>query len=559
MNMKLLKYYTGWFFLAMLVFASCSEESFVENPSGETIIYNLQIINGDLSGGGRYAGVVDEVAKTITFDNVAAESDISNVKLSGKISLGAHLEAEAYNFLEGNSPDATTLTKTIQIINVQNKQDYTVTLNLAAPQTEPILSKLDVTTAAGTVVTAFIDLAEKEIYLNTPNEEEVTVGVVVTTPKRTEYTFGNMADGKLSKSNPGTLSLDFLGLTAEYTIFFDRAPAAGINFSAPIIHDFTVNTTLYPSFTAEFTRSSDFDGEWVLIVDRNEPKVLRAADILANNTVSAIPLQTDHLAVETGVETFAISSGQLSHGHIYICNLAGTGEKLRVYYYDTPTSAPQKVVEWTNTITRFGDNITVNLDENGNGYAYFVRQDPGDKIARFEITNFTTFSTEPTFIDPSINVSYYANYNQVGNANSYLLTSTTTSMVRLLDKDGAKIHEVEIVPNQGGADAKMGTDAHIVEYNKGRYLVMTSGKRYAYNPASSLFVYDITEGFDLVSSLVKFGENHPEPMYSYAMDAAFSTASSANTAWAIVDNKLVLYTAAPHCGFALIEFPRNQQ
>jgi hypothetical protein len=549
---------TGCFFFALLVFASCSEESFVENPSGETVIYNLQITNGDLSGGGRYTGVIDEATKTITFNNVAAESDISNIKLSGKISLGAHLDEEAYNFSEGNDPEATTLTKTVQIINVDNKQDYTVTLNLAAPQAVPILNKLDITTATGTVVAAFIDLTEKEIYLNTPDEEEVTVGAAVTIPKRTEYTFSNLSNGKLSKANPGTVNLDFLGLTAEYTIFFDRAPAAGINFTAPIIHDFTVNSTLYPSFTAEITRSSDFDGEWVLIVDRNEPKVLRAADILANNTVSTIPLQTDHLAVASD-ETFAISSGQLSQGHVYICNLAGAGQNLRVYYYDTPASAPQKVLEWTNTINRFGDNITVNLDENGNGYAYFVRQDPGDKIARFEVTNFTTFSEEPVIIDPSINVSYYANYNQVGNTNSYLLTSTTTSMLQLLDKDGMLQTEVEIVPNAGGADAKKGTDAHIVEYNKGRYLVMTSGRRFAYDPASSLFVYDITEGFDLVSSLVNFGETHPEPVYSYTMEAPFSSAPSANTAWAVVDNNLVLYTAAPHGGFALIEFPRNQQ
>ncbi|MDR1810035.1 MAG: DUF4623 domain-containing protein [Prevotella sp.] len=549
---------TGWFFLALLAFASCSEESYVENPSGETFIYNLQIINGDLSGGGRYTGVVDEAAKTVTFDNVAAESDVSNVKLSGKLSLGAHLDAEAYDFLAGNDPEATTLTKTVQVINVKNTQEYTVTLNLAAPQATPIVSKLDVTTAAGTVVAASIDLDEKVVYLNVPNEDEVTLTNVVLIPARTEYTFSDLTDGKLSKSNPGTLSLDFLGLTDEYTVSFEKAPAAGINFSAPVIHDFTVNSTIYPSFTAEITRSSDFDGEWVLIVDRNEPKVLRAADILANNVVNATPLIADHLAVASD-ETFAISSGQLSHGHIYICNLAQSGQKLRVYYYDTPTSAPQKVLEWTNTITRFGDNITVNVDENGNGYAYFVRQDPGDKIARFEITNFTAFSEEPVIIDPSINVSYYANYNQVGSANSYLLTSSTTAMIQLLDKDGGLQTEVEIVPNSGGADAKKGTDAHIAEYNKGRYLIMTSGKRFAYDPSSALFIYDITEGFDLVSSLVAFGASHPEPVYTYTMEALLSTAPAGNTAWAVVDGKLVVFTAAPHCGFALIEFPRNQQ
>jgi hypothetical protein len=116
-----------------------------------------------------------------------------------------------------------------------------------------------------------------------------------------------------------------------------------------------------------------------------------------------------------------------------------------------------------------------------------------------------------------------------------------------------------MVKNEGGVDPLAGTDVHIAEYNKGRYLMMTSGKRYAYQPASTLFIYDITEGFDVVSSLVTFNENHPEPVYSFAMEAPLSSASSANTAWAVVDGNLVVFTAAPHAGFALIEFPRNRQ
>ena len=556
--MKLLKYYTGWLLVVLLACVSCQDEPYVENPSGETIIYNLQITNGDLSGGGRYNGTLDEKAKTIIF-NISAETDVANVKFAGKLSLGANLDQEAYNFMEGNAPSATTLTKVIRIINVENQAEYSVTLNLAEPQSAPILTKMEVMTAANTVVTAVVDLTENAIYLNTPNEEEVTISSMVIVPARTEYVFSNIANNKLSKNNPGTLSLDFLGLTVEYTIYFDRAPTAGINFGAPIIHDFTVNSTMHPSFAAEITRSADFDGEYVLIVDRNEPKLYKAADILASNTLTPILLKPDHLAVEAGVETFAISSGQLSHGHIYLCNLAQAGEKLRVYYYDTPTSDPQKVLEYTNTITRFGDNITINVDENGNGYAYFIRQDPGDKIVRFEITNFTTFSEEPLVIDPSINVSYYANYNQIGNFDRYLLSSTTTPMVQLLDKSGVLIYEVEMVANPGGVDARKGTDMHIAEYNKGRFLLMTSGRRFAYEPASSLFIYDITEGFDLVSSLVAFKENHPEPVFKYEMDAPFSVAPSANTAWAVVNNKLVVFTAAPHCGFALIEFPRNQE
>jgi len=573
--MKIVKYINRLVLLAALVVtvSSCKEDPYVENPSGETFIYSLQITNGDLSGGARYTGEVNEAAKTVTFNNVAAESDVANVKLSGKISLGAHLDAEAYDFLQGNSAEATSLSKTVTVTNVDNKADYTVVINLAAPKSTPLLNKLEVTTDAGSVIAATIDLTENAIYLNVPNENEVTVTNIDIIPKRTEYVFSKISNNKLSKSDPGVLSLDFLGLTADYTVSFDKAPAAGINFSAPIVHDFSVRTTLYPDFAATVTRSADFDGENILIVYRDAPKVLKVSDVMAGNVsnptlLKSITTDGENLDGNTATaaidprsdETFAISSGQFSHGHIYICNLALKNQQFRVYYYETPESAPQKIVEWTNTIAaqRFGDNITVNVDENGNGYAYFVQQDPGNQILRFDVSNFTSF-TNPTEIIPTINVSYYANYNQVGSANSYVLTSSTTSMIQLLDKDGGLQTEVEIVPNTGGVDARKGTDAHIVEYNKGRYLIMTSGKRFAYDPSSTLFVYDITDGFDLVSSLVKFGEAHPEPVYSYVMEAALSTAPSGNTAWAVVDNKLVLFTAAPNCGFALIEFPRNQQ
>jgi len=573
--MKTVKYINRLFLLAALVFivSSCKEDPYVENPSGETFIYSLQITNGDLSGGARYTGVVDEAAKTVTFNDVAAESDISNVKLSGKISLGAHLDAEAYDFLQGNSAEATSLSKTVTVTNVENSSDYTVVINLAAPKSTPLLNKLEVTTAAGTVIAATIDLTENAIYLNVPNENEVTITNIDIIPKRTEYTFSKISNNKLSKSDPGALSLDFLGLTADYTVSFDRAPAAGINFSAPIVHDFSVNSTLYPDFSATVTRSADFDGENILIVYRDTPKVLKVSDVLAGNVNNPIPLRTvtddgenlDGKPATAAIdprsdETFAFSSGQFAHGHIYICNLALKNQKFRMYYYETPESAPVKIFEWTNTIAsqRFGDNMSVNIDENGNGYAYFVQQDPGNQILRLDIKNFTTVSN-PIEIKPSINVSYYANYNQVGNYDSYVLTSSTTSMIQLLDKDGVLQTEVEIVPNTGGADSRKGTDAHIVEYNKGRYLIMTSGKRFAYDPSSSLFVYDITEGFDLVSSLVKFGETHPEPVYTFSMPAGASTAPAGNTAWAVINGKLVLFTAAPYCGFALIEFPRNQQ
>ncbi|MDD4589641.1 MAG: DUF4623 domain-containing protein [Parabacteroides sp.] len=567
--MKQLKYYTGWLFLVLLTFASCQENPFVENPSGETIIYNLQITNGDLSGGARYDGVIDEDAKTITF-NISAETDVAQVKFSGKLSLGAKLDKESYNFIEGKDAEAKQLTDTIRIVNVKNVQDYEVILNLADPQSTPILSKLSVRTASGDTVSAVVDLDENVVYLNTPNETEVTFNSITTIPARAEYVFSNLTDKKLNKSNPGKLSLDFLGLTAEYSISFDKSPAAGMNFLSPIIHDFTTKTTVYPDFAAEMTRSADFDGKYILLVSRQDginPKLLKASDILADAPTTPIMLSTVGIAGGT----YVISSGRLSHGHIYICNLStGLADtdagKLKLYHYASPTSTPELILDFngiidagTNTKStgRFGDNISLDLDEDGNGYVYFAHQTAGE-ILRFTITGFTTVS-EPLLMHPSTTATYYACYNRVGTDNEYLYTSTVASVIQLMDKDGAVLGEINKLKHVDMGDATHGTDAHIISYNKGRYLVMTTAKQQSSWANPTLFIYDITEGFNTVAALVNFKATSPNPVYTYQLGTATQSACAGITAYAIVDGKLCILAAGPKAGMVLIEFPKNQQ
>ncbi len=567
--MKHFKYYTGWLFIILLALISCQEEHFVENPSGETIIYNMQIINGDLSGGARYTGTIDEDAKTITF-NISAETDVAQVKFSAKLSLGATLDKESYDFIDGQEADAKQLTSTIQVINVANRQDYTVILNLADPQSSPILSKLTVKTASGEVVSAVVDLDENYIYLNTPYETEVTLNSITITPARTEYVFSDLTDNKFSKSNPGTLSLDFLGLTAEYNILFDKAPAAGIDFSNPIIHDFSANSSVYPDFSAEMTRSADFDGEYILLVSRQDgivPKLLKASDILSNVAASPIMLSTNGIAGGT----YVISSGRLSHGHIYICNLTtGLADtdagKLKLYHYANPTATPELVLDFNGIINaesnekttgRFGDNISLDLNENGDGYVYFVHQTSGE-ILRFKITGFTTVG-EPLLMHPAAMATYYACYNRVGDGNEYLYTSTVASVVQLLDKDGTVLTEIDKLNHEDAGNAMHGTDVHIINYNKGRYMIMTSGKQQSSWANPSLFIYDITEGFNTVAAMVNFKAKSPNPVFRYELGTSTQSACAGISAYAIVDGKLCILAAGPKVGMALIEFPKNQQ
>jgi hypothetical protein len=564
--MKTINYYIGFWVLLLLAVMSCKEDSIIDNPSGETIIYNLRIINGDLSGGARYDGVVDEENKTITFSNIAAETDIAQVKFSGKISLGAKLDKEAYDFFTGQTnPNASNLNGEIVVTNGENIANYKVILNLLEPEAKPMVNKLEVTTASGRTVSATIDLIEKMIYLNTPNEDEVTLKSLTLMPARTAYSFTKLSNNKLAKSDPGYIQLDFLGNTDDYRIFFDNAPAAGIDFSQPIIHDLSLRAgLLYPDFVAELTRSADFDGEHILIVSREGgiyPKLLKARDVLNNTTPTPIMLSTAEI---TG-GTYVISSGRLAQGHIYICNLStGLADtdagKLKLYHYATPTSNPELILDFNGIINettkstgRFGDNLSLDLDEEGNGYAYFVHQ-TSNEILRFTITGFTTVG-EPTLIVPSMPATYYACYNKVGDANEYLYTSTVASVAKLLDKDGKDLAEIEKT-----GSAIHGTDAHIINYNSGRYLIMTSGRQQSAWGFPTLFVYDMTEGFNTVAAMVNFNQKTPDPVFSYQMgESAASGGCSGIAAWAAVDGKLCVFAAAPRSGFVLIEFPKNQR
>jgi len=567
--MKTIKYFLC-LLLPMLAITSCKDDSIVENPSGETIIYNIFITNGGLAGSTRYAGVVDMDSKTVTFNDVAIETDLQNLKFGGKISLGANFDKESYNFLEGQ-PNAVvhTLTQPIRLISGKNITDYEVTLNLKAPQAKPMVGKLEVQTGSGRTVVATIDLTDKMIYLNTPSESEVTLKSISVIPLRTTYSFTNLSNNKLSKDNPGSIELDFLGITDRYQIFFDEAPAAGINFGVPIIHDFSLRTgNLYPDFTAEDTRSADLDNEHILIVSRaggTRPYLLRVRDVMAGNANLPIALKTTGIAGGT----FPVSYGRLTQGRIYVCNLStGLADsdvgKLKIYYWETPTSDPELILDFSGIVNevalstgRFGDNMSIDLDEKGDGYVYFVHQSANETL-RFTVTGFTTVS-DPIMMKPG-DAFYYAFYNRIGLENEYLYTSTVAAVIKLLDKDGNELAQIDKLTHGTTMNATRGTNARVINYNSGRYLIMTSGRQQNAWPFPALFIYDITEGFNTQAAFVKFKEKQPDPVFFYQMgEPAASGGCAGIAAWAPIDGKLCILAASPRSGFVLIEFPKNQK
>ena len=567
--------------LLSMLFVGCKPKPTPED-SVEALIKTISIKNTT------YAGVVDNTTYTVTFNDVAAETNIEAIQFTAKLSLGAKLEKETYDFTTGASEDGKELTQTIKVINGTKVQEYTVIINLLDPTSDPMLDALYMKKGTnGEEVKALI--FDGAVALGMPEEAEAVFSKITVIPARASYKFTTMQNDKISAANPGQLEIEFMGRKTVFDITFAAAPTPGVDFAAAIVHDFSVATENVPAeFAAENTRGTDFDGEHVLVVSRNDdgsafPHLYKVSDLLADNAGNKIALNT------TGVEggTHVVSSGSLNHGHIYICNLTTTLSKdapLKIYHYADANATPEvwswdgvlSVTEDGDTIgapARLGDNISVNINESGNGYAFFCGQEgSAEKVYRVEITNFNQFSN-PTEVILNVPFPYYGYINEVPEAGQYVFKSHYMAVIRLMDANGTPLMEdIELDASESGLNPRGGVDPHVVMFNRARYLVFAApynnGKRIAKEPG--LFIQDITDGVDTKAALIKWSEMlydeeyFWEPTYYYSLDPDAAPDAGNKTVGACaaqcnaaeVNGKLVVFAAATKGGFALIEFPK---
>lgn len=336
--MKKNLFFLGIALLSVLLVGCKSEE---QGSTVEAKIKTISIKNTT------YSGVVDNTTFTVTFNDVAAETNIEAIQFNASLSLGAKLDKDTYDFTLGASEDGKELTQTIKVINGTTEQSYTVVINLLEPTSDPILDKLVMKKGStGEEVTALI--FEGAVAIGMPEESEAIFGSISLIPSRAAYKFTTMQDNKISAANPGQLVIEFMGRTTTLDITFAAAPTPGADFTAPIVHDFSGATGNIPSyFEGELVRGSDFDGEHVLIVSRDDatiptPRLFKTVDLLADNASN--PIMLDVTGVEGGVHV--VSAGRLTQGHVYICNLEtaiSAETPLKVYHYASPNAAPEVV------------------------------------------------------------------------------------------------------------------------------------------------------------------------------------------------------------------------
>ncbi|MDR3350089.1 MAG: DUF4623 domain-containing protein [Prevotellaceae bacterium] len=358
----------------------------------------------------------------------------------------------------------------------------------------------------------------------------------------------------------------------EYYVTIKKdIPVWGADFDKAEIYDFSKSdgtTTLYPDLSAGLVRGIDMDTNYVLIVpfvtafnpastatDAKAPYLLRMADLKAR-TPTPVSLDTTGIAGGTRI----LSAGRLSHGHIYLCNLVvfGANEKLRIYHYASPTAVPE-VKEFTRGLDgipdytaggRFGDNMSVELDENGDGYIFLAINrgtvpvpDPA-QVLRLDVTNFSVGAATPITVPEFVGVNgYWANYRQVdGASNEYIYTSLVTS-IQLVDKDGGSIYTLPMA-----AVPKVGNDAKVVTFNKERYLVMQTAEGEA-----KLHVYNITQGATTREALETFAARENKvALYTFNLKGGTAN-SAACLGVAKTEEALYLMGAAPGGGFVVVK------
>lgn len=542
----------------------CSDDSIVENPSGETFIYRLIIANGGLTGTDAIPGTIDEAAKTITFD-IPAETDIEAIKFTSKISLGAHLDKSSYDFSESNTVPVT-------VINGENTSTYQVTINMSDPKDEPMITAVRVKTPDGTEKPAYVSEVDKTIYMGAEEFESVEIISISCLPKRAITNLTMASNNVVQKSDPGSILLDFLGITSEYRLSFAAIPIFGADFTKGTTYAFcNALGNTFGDFVGENTRSADFDGENLLIVSREggyNVRVIPFSEVKAGNPGGA-SLNLDSVAMGT----FLVSAGRISHGHYYVSNLStsvGEEQPLKLYYWDNISSKPKVLLNFLGAANgpegevdlsnlRFGDNLNVNLDESGNGYIHFVTQD-GTAVLRYNVTGFTTLEN-PTYIAPPTTLSYYASINKVdGRDNEYLVTSVQAG-IYLTDADLNPITFID----QDKIPVRC-TDARIITFDNEKYLITTSARwgTWSSDEPQAIYIYDLNDGATTALAIMNLvsGEEAPQPLFNFVIGGDDPTtkgsAPSACTGWGVANGMLRVMTAAPKAGFAIFEFPERE-
>lgn len=336
-----------------------------------------------------------------------------------------------------------------------------------------------------------------------------------------------------------------------------NVPVFGADFSKANIYDYSSAGTIYPGATAT-VRGAGFNGEYVLIVDRtdNAPHLLSVDDLKAG-TVAPIYLNNTGI----GGGTFTLHSGAMVREHIYAASLSGGQvSPLNIYHWTDPTQAPTiisiNVANIPGAGVRHGDNLSVNLDDNGNGFMFFG-DNAATSILRLSVTNYTTIGSPLVIPAPVVGAGAWITYNHVAGTDQYIYTGHDAP-IHVMSATGASAFSLSRT-----AIPVRGMDARVFMFNGERYLLMLTGARSGSEP-TDLLIYNITRGSTLVEAMQTFaGLPARTEVFKHALGGPVNINPATQTGFYIEkddegnDETLYVFGSTFTAGFVVIEIPKN--
>lgn len=334
----------------------------------------------------------------------------------------------------------------------------------------------------------------------------------------------------------------------------------GADFEKPTVYDFS-GDHIYPDYGSLMTRCASYDGEHVLVVSRKTaPHLLKVSDLKKGGIK---PIMLDLTGVTGG--TYPYNMGALANGHVYIADLSGgKASPLKIYYWETPDSKPEtianiNVADIPDAANRHGDNISVNIDKNGNGYIFFG-DNGSTKFLRLTVSNHKTIG-DPKVLTSSSDAGMVTNVYRIEDTDQYVWSGLRLP-VTLVDESLSEKYKMN--------KANLAVEAvapRIFHFNGERYLlVCTAGHGSASKATPSLIVYNLTKGNTVEEAMQKFdeGENH-NPDYTFILGGSGNAAAITQTDYRIEkdengkDAKLCIFGSRTDSGFVICEFPIKQE
>lgn len=352
-----------------------------------------------------------------------------------------------------------------------------------------------------------------------------------------------------------------------------KVPVFGADFDTYATYDFSNNPLgqpPYDAFTGQVTRGSGFDGQYVFVAHRTAPHLLKVSDLTAG-AINKIQLNV------TGAPS--IYSGTLVNGHVYAAGLSGStqGSGLKVVHWNSanPSAVPDLIINQTTAVagagsTRYGDNISASLDDQGNGYLFFGNNGanggsvPGT-ILRYTVSNYTTISNPVAFPAPLGAGGSWITYNRIGNTSEYLFTGHSAQLALANDAGSSTFTTTKMTALASGTTFPItSSDARIVSFNSERYLIVVTAPIGA-NAFSNLRVYNITKGTTIKDALTNLNDLPViTPIFDYSLMGPIVNAAAVVQSGFYVkkdaqgkDEKLMLYAATVDGGFAFFEFGKK--